>query len=102
VAGTMITCAGISPVITAFGYDAVACQNAAGGGCLCTAVVNQTGGMGLVSMDPLTSGLYTTAGNTVTLDGDTSYSYCVSGSRMTWTPQSTGATTTGTIVLQKG
>jgi hypothetical protein len=49
----------------------------------------------------MASGNYAKSGNTLTIDGMTPYSYCVSGSNMTWTPQTTSPTTTGTIVFQK-
>jgi len=39
--------------------------------------------------------------NTLTIDS-TSQAYCVSGSQMTWTPQSMGAITKGSVVFQKG
>ena len=81
------------------------CTPATGGGCTCSGTVQQTGGLGLVSVAPSTSGSYTTAGNLITVSGDagdTKYAYCVSGDRLTVTPQSTSPTMTGTIVLQKG
>jgi hypothetical protein len=53
-------------------------------------------------MDASTSGAYTTASNVVALDDEAKYAYCVSGSKMTWSSQSTSLTTTGTIVFQKG
>jgi hypothetical protein len=60
----------------------------------------------MVSLDPQTSGTYTTSGNVVTTDGggygETKYSYCVSGNQMTMTSRSTSPTTTGTIVFQQG
>jgi hypothetical protein len=56
----------------------------------------------LLSVDPQTSGGYNTSGNVVTTDSGPKYSYCVSGNTLTWTPQSTTPTTTGTVVFQNG
>jgi hypothetical protein len=53
----------------------------------------------VVSASASTSGNYSTSGNTLTIDSSTPYSYCVSGGKLTLTPQ---APTTGTIVLQGG
>jgi hypothetical protein len=47
------------------------------------------------------SGSYASSGNTLTIDGSTAYSYCASGTQMTWTPQTTSPTTKGTIVFTK-
>jgi hypothetical protein len=100
ISGTTITCDGVG-VLFQSEYQSVSCTPAAGGGCTCAATVNQTNWAGVVSFDASTSGTYKTAGNVVTLDDEAKYSYCVSGSKMTWTPQSTSPTTTGTIVFQK-
>jgi hypothetical protein len=56
----------------------------------------------LVALDPQTSGNFKASGNVVTTDSGAQYSYCVSANRMTWTPQSTSPTTTGTVVFQQG
>ena len=103
VTGTTITCERISGPLTSLGFDSVSCAPAAGGGCNCAATIRQTGGLGLLSGDPQTSGTYTTSGNVITADDTAQYSYCVSGgNKMTWTPQSANPTTTGTVVFQKG
>ena len=99
VSGTTTTCDRLGSVLQAFGYYDVSCSGS--GGCTCPVLVKQTGGVGLVSTDPQTSGTYTTSGNVVTTDSTMKYSYCVSGNKMTWTPQSTSPTTTGTVVFQK-
>jgi hypothetical protein len=55
-------------------------------------------------MYPSTSGVYTTAGSTLTISaGEQEYSYCVTGDTLTMTPQSapTRGTLTGTVVLQR-
>jgi len=100
VSGTTTTCDRIGGPLSGLGYASINCTNAAGGGCTCAADLQQTGGIGLASADPQTSGNYSTADNVVTVDS-AQYSYCVSGDQMTWSPRSTGAITTGTIVLQK-
>jgi hypothetical protein len=103
ISGTTTTCDRFGQVVLAasFGYDSVSCTSAAGGGCACSATVKQTGGIGLPSSAPSTSGRYTTSGSAVTLDGEAKYSYCVSGSKMTWSPQSTSPTLSGTVVFQE-
>jgi hypothetical protein len=100
--GTTITCERISGVVlSALGYSSLSCSSISSGGCTCPATVKQTGWMGWVSLDASTSGTYKTSGNVITLDDEAKYAYCVSGNKMTWTPQSTTPTVTGTIVLQK-
>ncbi|HVZ87007.1 MAG TPA: arabinofuranosidase catalytic domain-containing protein [Polyangia bacterium] len=79
------------------GYSSVNCTTAAGGGCNCSATVNQAGGIGVVSASASMSGNFTTSGNTLTTDSSTPYSYCASGGKLTLTPE---APTTGTVVLQ--
>ena len=100
--GTKITCDGIGGPLAGLGFSNVTCSNASsGGGCSCNATVQQSGLPGVVSFNAMASGNYAKSGNTLTIDGMTPYSYCVSGSNMTWTPQTTSPTTTGTIVFQK-
>jgi hypothetical protein len=100
IAGTTTTCDRIGSAMAILGYDSVSCKSIAGGGCACAASVKQDGWPGLVSPYASTSGKYATSGNTITLDEDGRYSYCVSGSKMTWTPQTTYQSITGTIVFQ--
>ena len=100
--GTTTTCDGISSPLAGLGFSDVTCKNAAsGGGCSCTGTVQQSGLPGVVSFNGMATGNYTKSGNTLTIDSATPYSYCVSGSNMTWTPQTTSPSTTGTIVFQK-
>jgi hypothetical protein len=101
VSGTTTTCDRIASVVASLGYDSVGCTSAVGGGCTCSATVRQTGGCGVVSFDPQVTGFYQTSGNVLTLDYQSTYSYCVSGNRMTWAPQGTSPTTTGSVVFQK-
>ncbi len=99
-----VTCEGAANLLVNAGYSSLTCTDADGGGCNCSGTVHQNGGLGVVSFAPSTGGNYTTANNTITItgdSGDTKHSYCVSGNTMTWTPQSTKPTTSGTIVLAK-
>ena len=105
VSSTPVSCDGAAGFIQALGFASLTCTPATGGGCNCSGTVQQSGGLGLLSPAPSTSGNYTSAGNTLTLTGDignTTDTYCVSGSKLTLTPQSTSPTVTGTIVLQSG
>ena len=98
--GTTITCDQVSGAVQAMGYASVSCTAAAGGGCSCSATVEHPGALGLVSSDPSTSGNFTTASNVITIDSTNAYAHCVSGHKMTWTPQTQSPTTTGTVVFQ--
>ena len=104
--GTTTSCERLSGALKdALGYTSLTCTAApTGGGCTCSASIQQMGAPGLVAFEPATSGRYKTAGTVVTLavgEGDTQYPYCVSGGQLSLTPQSTNGTLTGTIVLQK-
>ena len=107
VSGTTTTCDELGSPLRAMGFASATCiDNAATGGCTCTATVQQTGGMAVVSIDASTSGTFTTADNklvTTAFQIDTEYSYCVSGNTLTMTPQGElkAGTVTGPIVLQK-
>jgi len=97
--GTMVDCGGIQRTI-----PGATCQSSSDGGCDCTLAVNQSGGIGLISQAPSTSGNYTTASNVVTVttdSGNENYGYCVAGGQLTLTPQSATLPITGTIVLDR-
>ncbi|MGD0835508.1 MAG: arabinofuranosidase catalytic domain-containing protein [Polyangia bacterium] len=101
--GTTTTCAKIVQEMRST-YDTVSCTDATGGGCTCSATVNQQGEMGLVvgSAAAQTSGNYTTSSNTIANSGDSNtYSYCVANNTLTVTPVDPFSAT-GTIVLQQG
>jgi Alpha-L-arabinofuranosidase B, catalytic len=101
--GLTITCDGLNGPMAGVGYSEVSCGPAAtGGGCTCAAKVQQTGGIGVVSVDPQKSGNYKTDANVLTSDGTTKYPYCVSGSTLTLSAATTTPITTGSIVLQNG
>jgi len=82
-------------------YDSAECKDdAATGGCDCTAKIKQKGSMGIPTGEPNTTDInYTAADNTITILQDMSkYDYCVSGSTLTVTPKK-GPAVTGSIVL---
>ena len=100
-----VTCAKIGDVMSGGYFSTATCtDDSASGGCACTGMVNQMGTMGVASIAANTEGNYSTASNTIKIDQDssTTYSYCVSGSKLTVTPQSTGVTMAGTVVLTNG
>jgi hypothetical protein len=106
ISSTPIACDQAARALETLGYASVDCTAATGGGCNCTGTIEQSGGIGLLSTDLSASGTYTTSNDAVALAGDTSssnlrYVSCVSGNKMTWTPQSTTPTITGTVVFQK-
>jgi hypothetical protein len=107
VSGTTTTCDALSSPLRAMGYAAVTCiDNLATSGCTCSATVQQMGGLGVVSVDAAPSGVFTAMDNklvTTAFGTDTEYSYCLSGSTLTMTPQGMlkAGTVTGPIVLQK-
>jgi hypothetical protein len=101
--GLHIECSGLDGPLGAVGYSSITCTPAAsGGGCTCAAVVQQTGGLGIVSIDPQKKGNYKTEANVLTNDATTKYPYCVAGGTLTLTPQTTMPVTTGSIALQNG
>ena len=105
ISSTPVTCSGAAGLLTSLGYSSLTCTSTADGGCNCMGAIHQTGGIGLLSPAPSTSGYYTPSGNQVTISGDsgnTQYSYCASANTITLTPQSTNPTMAGTIVLQRG
>jgi hypothetical protein len=100
---TPLGCDQAANVMQALGFSQVTCSTTADGGCSCSGTVQQTGGIGQLSQAPATSNDYSTSGNLLTLTGDTAnatYSYCVSGTKLTMTPQTTSPSTAGAIVLQ--
>jgi hypothetical protein len=101
VSGTTANCTSIADIFTILGFEKASCDTTANRGCACVGIVNQKGGVGSLSPDPLVSGKFTTSGNVLTYPDDSAYSYCTAGSRMTWTPKSTSPTLTGTVVFQK-
>jgi hypothetical protein len=101
ISGTTTTCARVGSPLSGLGFSDVTCTDAAGGGCDCTATVQQSGTPGVMSVNASASGNYTASGNMVTLDGAIQYASCVSGNMMTWTPQTTSPVTSGSVVFQK-
>lgn len=105
VSGTVTSCDRLDGALQALGYSTVTCADAAGGGCSCTATVQQAGGMGFVVLGAQAGGTYTATDDVFAVQGRSprEYAYCVSGSTLTMTPRgmSTTGALTGTIVLQK-
>jgi hypothetical protein len=104
VSATVTTCDRLGGPDTALGYETLACVlNDDTMGCTCAGGVNQEGAPGLVSLRPETSGSYTLMDNSLVLEDDVTYSYCVTETTMVLTVETVGPTGTvmGPIVLQK-
>jgi hypothetical protein len=99
-----IDCKGAATAIESAGFTAANCTAAAGGGCSCTAMVNQKGSLGTPTSTPGTEGNHKSAANVLSLTtdaGDKNYGYCASGGNLTVSPQTGTATIiTGSIALQ--
>jgi hypothetical protein len=105
ISGTKIDCKGAATALEAAGLKPATCTVATtGGGCSCDATVNQSGGIGIPTPIPGTTGNYLAASNVLTLttdSGNTTHSYCASATTLTVTPQSPNSTVlAGTITLQ--
>jgi hypothetical protein len=105
ISSTPIGCDQAANALGNLGYASVSCATTVSGGCDCSAIVQQTGGIGLLSTDLSGTGTYT-APNNVTLTGATSsssmpYTSCVTGDTMTWTPQSASPSLSGTVTFQR-
>jgi hypothetical protein len=104
ISGTTTDCSGIATVLggtlATYGYESLECVDASGGGCTCKGKINQTGGLGQLSNDLTPTGKYAAADSAITID-PLKYPYCIKGTEMTLTPQSTYQPLTGTVVLQK-
>jgi hypothetical protein len=103
ISGTTTTCKNIAAGLAGF-FDTISCTDAAGGGCACAATIKQAGWPGWVSVGASASGSFKTASNVIFIDDEAQYSYCVAGSKMTWSLKTPGAgsTVTGTIAFQSG
>ena len=101
ISSTQTDCAGAANIISSLGYATVSCSPVSAGGCTCSATVKQSGAPGLVSVFAASNGNYVTSGNNLTLDDEMPYTYCASEKTMTWTPQTTSPTTSGTVVFQR-
>ena len=93
------TCDRVGSIFEVLGWSSSSCTDNGSGGCNCSATANQNGGLGYLSAVAYTSGSYATSGSVLTTDDKLKYSYCVSGSTLTVTPQASALS--GTIVLQK-
>ncbi len=105
ISGTSINCQGAQTALESAGLGQATCTSVASGGCTCTTVVNQKGGIGIPTPTPATSGNYKSQANVLSLttdSGDKTHAYCVSGTNLTVTPQSgTPTVITGSIALQQ-
>jgi hypothetical protein len=100
VSSVQISCSKGGGAIQPLGWSsATTCANDSSGQCICTAVANQTGGLGVISPWAMTSGDYTTSGSGLNADGMVDYSFCTSGSNLTVIPKQTILPISGTIVL---
>jgi hypothetical protein len=107
VSGTTTDCEALGNSLDSLGFKSGVCtDNTTTGGCACTTVTEQMGGLALVSPDFSNTGLYKTADNklvTTVFGNDAEYPYCVAGNTLTMTLATVSKTgpVTGPIVLQK-
>jgi hypothetical protein len=106
VSSTTVTCPKLGRALPVAGFTSGTCvANAATGGCSCDAVIQQSGGLGVVSSSAAASGTYTAAGTVLTATAggfNEQYGYCVAGSALTVTvPAGKGGTVAGGVILQK-
>jgi hypothetical protein len=101
ISSVQVECSKVGAALTAVGWAVATCSTNASGQCLCSAIANQSGGIGVVSPFASTSGDYTTSGSGLNTDDFIDYWYCVSGNTLTLTPKPTILPLTGTVVLQK-
>lgn len=104
ISGTVVRCSQMGNALEIMGYTSTTCTSVASGGCACDAIVEQHGGMGVISIIPGTSGEYTVDEGILATVSDlpAEYAYCVSGSDLTMHPlTSTAGTVTGIIELTK-
>jgi hypothetical protein len=106
--GTKVNCDGISTVfstsLSLYGYEHFQCVAAAAGGCTCEGKINQTGGMGLLSMDLFPTGKYRAGGYMLSLGDGLDYSYCASYGELTVMPRpgvQNSTPYTGAVVFQR-
>lgn len=101
ISGAQVSCDGMGPLFTVFGYSSASCVKVPEGGCACSALVKQAGGLGNVSVDPSTYGSFSALNNVVTLDSGWSYPYCAIGHVLTLAPNTANPTLTGSIGLER-
>jgi len=101
VSSVNVACSAAAQAIKPLGWSTVTCANDSGGHCNCTAMANQSGGIGVVSPWAATSGNYTTSSSGLSVDAMVDYASCASGNTLTLTPKPAILPISGTIVLQK-
>ncbi|HEX2672677.1 MAG TPA: arabinofuranosidase catalytic domain-containing protein, partial [Polyangiaceae bacterium] len=105
ISSTPVSCSGAANLLSVLGYASLTCSDTSGGGCDCTGTVHQAAGLGLLSVSPSSNGMYTRAGNVLSLSAypsDAQYPYCASATELTLSVQSSKPSTMGTITLQRG
>jgi hypothetical protein len=100
ISGTRVTCPSLASTLQRFGYKTVTCADA-NGGCLCSAAVEQRGGLALLAAAPSTGGRLTTANNTISTDDGRQYPYCTSNERLTLGLKTERPNVTGTIEFRR-
>lgn len=79
------TCDRIGSIFQSLGWTTSSCVDT-NGQCNCTVTANQQGGLGTISGLATTKGKYKTSGTVLTTE-DLTFPYCVSGDKLTVTPQ---------------
>ena len=100
ISSTPVNCAMAAGLIGSMGYSQLTCTPNAGGGCMCSGTVQQTGTAGLIVGDASKTGNWAVSGTELTMDGVNKYSFCASAGQMTLAPQSASPSIVGTIVFQ--
>jgi hypothetical protein len=95
VSSVRISCDKVPAAFAPLGW-ATTCS-VTGDKCNCSAVINVVGGVGLLRDGISLNGPYSTSGNTLMTDAN--YAYCVSGDKLTLTPEFQGIK--GAVVLEK-
>lgn len=97
--GVYVACDRLAPIFGGLGYTAVSCVADPGGGCACSAEVKQSGGLGVLSIDPSSAGTFSVRNDVFTLDGQQTYPYCSAGDVLTVKPRATNPPLTGSVQL---
>ena len=101
VSSVVTECTKLASLFPILGWTSATSCSTTNGECSCTAPANQTGGIGVISMNPATTGKYKASGGDLTTDEAVDYASCVSDTKLTLTPKPTILPVTGTVVLQK-
>jgi hypothetical protein len=102
ISSTPVQCDGMAGLIKTLGFKSVTCSSKADGGCSCSALIEQKGGLALVLNEPPTNATYVAQGSTLTVTGDSNdanYSYCAKADTLTVSPHSTSPQLAGTVAF---